>query len=371
MPCQTRLVNLATLAAMRDEIYKALEQVIDPELRRPVTELDMVRDIRIDGGDVAITIALTVAGCPLRASFEEQVQRAVAPLPGVDSVSLDFDVMSPDEKSALTAKLRGGVEQRTKGISLGKETRALAIASGKGGVGKSSLTANLAAAFSDLGQRTGVLDADVYGHSIPHMLGIRQRPVVVDKMIIPPVKRDLKLMSIGFFLDDNSPIMWRGPMLHRALEQFLSDVHWGELDILLVDMPPGTGDVAISLGQLLPRAEALVVTTPQPAAQEVAVRAGEMARKTNMRLIGVIENMTGDVFGVGGGDRLAAELDVPLLGSIPLDLTIRECADVGEPLVWAEPDAPSAEIIRRIAETIDETKREQGVGIVKALSVLT
>jgi ATP-binding protein involved in chromosome partitioning len=356
---------------MRDEIYKALEQVIDPELRRPVTELDMVRDIRIDGGVVAITIALTVAGCPLRASFEEQVQRAVAPLSGVESVSLEFDVMSPDEKAALTAKLRGGVDQRTKGISLGKETRVLAIASGKGGVGKSSLTANLAAAFSDFGQRTGVLDADVYGHSIPHMLGIRQRPVVVDKMIIPPVKRDLKLMSIGFFLDDNSPIMWRGPMLHRALEQFLSDVHWGELDILLVDMPPGTGDVAISLGQLLPRAEALVVTTPQPAAQEVAVRAGEMARKTNMRLIGVIENMTGEVFGSGGGERLAAELDVPLLGSIPLDPQVRECADVGEPLVWADPAAASADLIRRIAEVIAETKREQGVGIVKALPVLS
>ena len=205
------------------------------------------------------------------------MQRWVAPLEGVDSVALEFDVMTPDEKTALTQKLRGGISERTKGIALDKDTRVIAIASGKGGVGKSSLTANLAAAFSTLGHKTGVLDADVYGHSIPHMLGVRQRPVVVDKMIVPPVRDDLKLMSIGFFLEDNSPIMWRGPMLHRALEQFLSDVHWGELDMLLVDMPPGTGDVAISLGQLLPRAEAVLVTTPQPAAQEVAIRAGTMA----------------------------------------------------------------------------------------------
>src|SRR6266508_68952 len=321
------------MESSRDEIYKALEQVIDPELRRPVTELDMVRDIHIDGGDVAITIALTVAGCPLRASFEDQVRRWVAPLEGVETVSLAFDVMSPDEKTALTAKLRGGIEERTKGISLDKDTRVLAIASGKGGVGKSSLTANLAAAFARMGRRTGVLDADVYGHSIPHMLGIRQRPVVVDKMIVPPVK--------------------------------------GDLNILLVDMPPGTGDVAISLGQLLPRAEAIVVTTPQPAAQEVAVRAALMAQKTNMRLIGVIENMAGDVFGTGGGRRLAAELEIALLGTIPLDPRLRECGDSGEPLVWSDPESETAQLIARIAEAIDETKREQGVGIVKALPVLS
>ena len=354
----------------REAVQEALSRVIDPELRKPVTELDMVRDVRIDGGRVEVTIALTVAGCPLRAAFEEQVEQHVASLPGVASVALDFDVMSPEEKTALTQKLRGGIAERTKGIALDKETRVLAIASGKGGVGKSSLTVNLAAAFAALGHRTGVLDADVYGHSIPHMLGIHQRPVVVDKMIVPPVKGDLKLMSIGFFLDENGPIMWRGPMLHRALEQFLSDVHWGELDVLIVDMPPGTGDVAISLGQLLPRAEAIVVTTPQPAAQEVAVRAGLMARKTNMRLIGVIENMAGEVFGSGGGERLARELDVPLLGSIELDPTLREWGDRGEPLVWAEPEADTAQAIRRIAEAIDETQRERGVGIVKALPVV-
>jgi ATP-binding protein involved in chromosome partitioning len=262
----------------REAILKALEHVIDPELKRPVTELDMVRDVEIEGGDVSVTIALTVAGCPLRSSFQDQVTEHVGEVPGVERVRLGFDVMSPEEKTALSVKLRGGVEQRSKGISVDRSTRVLAIASGKGGVGKSSLTVNLAAAFARLGHKTGVLDADVYGHSIPHMLGITQRPVVVDQMIVPPVKDDLKLMSIGFFLEDNSPVMWRGPMLHRALEQFLSDVHWGELDLLLVDMPPGTGDVSISLGQLLPRAEAVIVTTPQPLAQEVAARAAIMAQ---------------------------------------------------------------------------------------------
>ena len=260
--------------------------------------------------------------------------------------------MSPEEKTALSVKLRGGVEQRSKGISVDRSTRVLAIASGKGGVGKSSLTVNLAAAFARLGHQTGVLDADIYGHSIPHMLGVTQRPIVVDKMIVPPVKDDLKLMSIGFFLEDNSPVMWRGPMLHRALEQFLSDVHWGELDMLLVDMPPGTGDVSISLGQLLPRAEAVIVTTPQPLAQEVAARAAIMAQKTNMRLIGVIENMTSEVFGTGGGERLAEQIGVPLLGKVPLDARLRECGDDGEPLVWAEPESETAQTIVQIAEAI-------------------
>src|SRR5205823_14598515 len=230
--------------------------------------------------------------------------------------------------------------------------RVLAVASGKGGVGKSTLTVNIAAALASLGREVGILDADIYGHSIPHMLGIRQKPVVVDKMIVPPVAHDLKLMSIGFFLDDNQPVMWRGPMLHRALEQFLSDVHWGELDVLVVDMPPGTGDVAISLGQLLPRAEAIVVTTPQPAAQEVAARAGVMAQKTGMRLIGVVENMSGDVFGTGGGERLAGELGIPLLGRVPLDPTVRECGDAGQPITSAAPDAPTAAELRRIASAV-------------------
>jgi ATP-binding protein involved in chromosome partitioning len=344
----------------REAILEALSRVIDPELRKPITELDMVRAIEIDGGRIGVTIALTIAGCPLRSSFEDQVAREVGTLAGVESVELDFDVMSPDERAALTSKLRGGVESRSKGLSLDASTRVLAVCSGKGGVGKSTLTANLAVALSQSGQRVGILDADIYGHSIPHILGINQKPVLVDKMIIPPVKDDLKLMSIGFFLDDNSPVMWRGPMLHRALEQFLSDVHWGELDVLVVDMPPGTGDVAISLGQLLPRAEVIVVTTPQPAAQEVASRAATMAQKTSMRVVGVVENMSGEMFGTGGGQKLADELGVPLLGTIPLDLRLREAGDAGTPLVTPE--------IASIAERV--SARRPG-SIAKPLPVLT
>jgi ATP-binding protein involved in chromosome partitioning len=355
----------------REEILRALEQVIDPELKRNVVDLDMVRNVQVAGGEVTVTIALTVAGCPLRSSFQDQVDRFVGPLPGVERVALEFDVMSPDEKAALTTKLRGSIEERTKGIQLDRDTRVLAVASGKGGVGKSSLTVNLAAAFSRLGHRTGILDADVYGHSIPHLLGVRQRPVVVDKMIVPPVKGELKLMSIGFFLEENAPVMWRGPMLHRALEQFLSDVHWGELDMLVVDMPPGTGDVSISLGQLLPRAEAVIVTTPQPLAQEIAVRAALMAQKTNMRLLGVIENMSGEVFGSGGGQTLADEIGVPLLGRVPLDSRVREAGDAGEPLVELDPDSEPAQELVRIAEAVAATKRERGVGIVKPLPVLS
>jgi ATP-binding protein involved in chromosome partitioning len=358
------------MEASREDILKALEQVIDPELKRSVVELDMVRDVRIDGDDVTVGIALTVAGCPLRASFEEQVAKALVPL-GARRVQLEFDVMTPEERSALTARLRGSVTERTKGIALDRSTRVLAVASGKGGVGKSTLSANLAMAFARLGQRTGILDADVYGHSIPHLLGIQQKPVAVDRMIVPPVRGELKLMSIGFFLDDNQPVMWRGPMLHRALEQFLTDVHWGELDTLVVDMPPGTGDVSISLGQLLPRAEAVIVTTPQPLAQEVAARAALMAQKTNMRLLGVVENMSGETFGSGGGDKLAEELGLPMLGRIPLDARLRESGDAGEPLVESDPESEPAQAITALAEALAATRREEGVGIVKALPVLS
>jgi ATP-binding protein involved in chromosome partitioning len=361
----------------RDAILKALEQVIDPELRKPVTELDMVRDVTVDGGHVAVTIALTVAGCPLRSSFEEQVARALGGVQGVEDVSLSFDVMTPEERERLTTRLRGGVTQRDKGISLSAGTRVIAVASGKGGVGKSTVTVNLAAALAQLGQQVGVLDADVYGHSVPHLLGISQRPVLVDRMIVPPVKHDLKLMSIGFFLDDNAPVMWRGPMLHRALEQFLSDVHWGDLDTLVVDMPPGTGDVAISLGQLLPRAEAVVVTTPHRAAQQVAVRAAQMARKTNMRLLGVVENMaymtgTGEeLFGSGGGEALSREVEATLLGRIPFDPRLGSYADDGEPIVDAEPETEVSQAIIALANAIASTKREQGVGIVKPLPLVS
>jgi len=346
--------------ATREAVLDALGRVIDPELHRPVTELDMVRSIEIEGPNVAVTIALTVAGCPLRSSFEDQVRREVATLEGVEEVTLAFDVMSADERQALTQKLRGSVSERSKGLSLDVSTRVLAVCSGKGGVGKSTVTANLATALSHDGLRVGILDADIYGHSIPHLLGIHQKPVAVDRMIVPPVKDGMKLMSIGFFLDDNQPVMWRGPMLHRALEQFLSDVHWGELDVLVVDMPPGTGDVAISLGQLLPRAEVVVVTTPQPAAQEVAARAAFMAKKTSMRLLGVVENMSGDVFGSGGGEALAEELGVPLLGTIPLAPRLREAGDAGEPLVTPE--------IQEIAARVGQLRPG---GIVKPLTLLS
>ncbi|MFI4945761.1 MAG: Mrp/NBP35 family ATP-binding protein [Burkholderiales bacterium] len=356
----------------RDAILKALESVIDPELHKPVTELDMVRDVVVrEDGHVDVTIALTVAGCPLRSSFEDQVQSFVGAVAGVTSVSLRFDVMSPEEKAALSSRLRGGRPEKT--IALDPATRVVAIASGKGGVGKSTLTANLAAALAERGERVGVLDADVYGHSIPHMLGVQQRPVVVDTMIVPPVRGMLKLMSIGFFLEDNSPVMWRGPMLHRALEQFLCDVHWGELDTLVVDMPPGTGDVSISLGQLLPRAEVVIVTTPQPAAQQVAVRAARMAQKVGMRIVGVAENMswlvgTGqELFGAGGGQRLAEEIGVPLLGQVPFDPALREAADAGTPVSEAAPDSEAAQAIAALAERIQRTRR----GIRKALTVLS
>ena len=365
------------MAISREQVEQALTRVIDPELRRSVVELDMVRDLQIDDDEVRLKIALTVPGCPLRGSFEEQVQRELLPLPGVERIRLSFGVMTPEEKAALTSMLQGGVTQRAKGISVDANTRVLAVASGKGGVGKSSLTVNLAAALSSLGQKAGVLDADVYGYSIPRMLGISQRPVAVDRMIVPPVRGDLKVMSIGFFVDDNAPVMWRGPMLHKVLEQFLADVHWGDLDWLLVDMPPGTGDVSISLGQLLPRAEVVVVTTPQRAAQEVAVRAADMARKTNMRIIGVIENMSylvgsgEEVFGSGGGEELAREIDAPLLGKVPLDPSLREAADAGDPIVSSDPGSEASRAILAIAETILTTQREVGVGITKNLPLIS
>ena len=356
----------------RDAILKALEHVIDPELKRPVTDLEMVRDVVVSpGGAVQVTIALTVAGCPLRSSFEEQVATHVGAVAGVSSVALRFDVMSPEEKAALATRLRGGRPERE--IRLDPTTRVVAVASGKGGVGKSTLTANLAAALAERGERVGVLDADVYGYSIPHVLGVSQRPIVVDSLIVPPVRGDLKVMSIGLFAEDNGPIMWRGPMLHKALEQFLSDVHWGELDTLVVDMPPGTGDVAISIGQLLPRAEALIVTTPQPAAQQVAVRAAVMAQKTGMRVVGIVENMswlvgTGqELFGAGGGDALAAEIGAPVIARIPFDPALREASDAGCPVLEASPDAEASVAIRALAEAVQA--RKPG-GIRKALTVL-
>jgi ATP-binding protein involved in chromosome partitioning len=358
------------------QLEAALSRVMDPELGRSVVELGMVRRAEVSGGVARVMIALTVPGCPLRASFQEQVDRELLPLEGVERVELSFDVLTPEEKAALTAQLRGGVAPRSQGLSVDERTRVIAVASGKGGVGKSSLTANLAAAFSRLGHRTGIVDADIYGFSIPHMLGIDQKPVVVDKMIVPPVRGDLKVISIGMFLDENQPVMWRGPMLHRALEQFLSDVHWGDLDMLVVDMPPGTGDVAISLGQLLPRAEVVVVTTPHAASQQVAVRAAQMAQKTNLRLLGVAENMsrlagTGqELFGSGGGDALAAAIGKPVLGRIPFDPELGAYCDRGEPIVLAAPEAEVSRAITELAEAIAGTERERGRGFVRSLPLV-
>ena len=348
-----------------DALQTALAQVIDPELRRNVVELGMVDAVDVDGRHVHVTIRLTVPGCPLKSNIEAQVQMHVGAVPGVDGVSVGFTHMDEQQRAALRSQLRGGRSESERTIAVEERTRVIAIASGKGGVGKSSLTVNLALALRARGLEVGVVDADIYGYSIPGMLGIQQRPVVVDKMIVPPVAHDLKVMSIGFFLDDGGSVVWRGPMLHRALEQFLSDVYWGPLDYLLIDMPPGTGDVGHTLGQLLPRSEAVLVTTPQLAAQRVASRAAQMVEKLGQPLIGVIENMSslacpccGEAtypFGRGGGAALAEQLGVPLLGEVPLEDALRQGSDSGAPIFSTDPDAASACAIAAIARRIAAT----------------
>jgi ATP-binding protein involved in chromosome partitioning len=340
-------------------IREALTGVIDPELRRSVVELDMVRAVDVRERHVDVTIALTVAGCPMKADLESQVRGRVGAVEGVESVGVSFDVMTPEQRTALRERLHPGGSGAAKPIALAARTRVVAVASGKGGVGKSTVTANLAAALAAGGAEVGVIDADIYGYSIPRMLGITRRPVVVEGMIVPPVNHGLRIMSIGFFLDGDQAVVWRGPMLHKALEQFLTDVHWGDLDYLVVDMPPGTGDVSISLGQLLPSPDVVIVTTPQPAAQQVAERSAEVAAKTGMHVAGVIENMSylicpccgerSHVFGEGGGRALADRLGVPLLGEIPLDEPLRQAADAGRPLVLEDPDAASARAIADVA----------------------
>jgi ATP-binding protein involved in chromosome partitioning len=348
-----------------DALKTALALVIDPELRRNVVELGMVDSIDVDGAHVHVTIRLTVPGCPLKSNIEAQVKMHVGAVPGVELVSIGFTHMDEQQRAALRAQLSGGRSEGERTIAVEERTRVIAVASGKGGVGKSSLTVNLALALRARGLEVGVVDADIYGYSIPGMLGIQQRPVVVDKMIVPPVAHDLKVMSIGFFLDDGGSVVWRGPMLHRALEQFLSDVYWGPLDYLLIDMPPGTGDVGLSLGQLLPRSEAVLVTTPQLAAQRVASRAAQMVEKLGQPLIGVIENMSslacpccGEAtypFGQGGGAALAGELGVPLLGEVPLEPALREGSDSGDPIFSSDPDAASSRAIAAIAQRIAAT----------------
>jgi ATP-binding protein involved in chromosome partitioning len=341
---------------------KSLEAVIDPELHASIVELGMVRSIEISpDGAVAVMVSLTTPGCPIRNHFETAVRDAVAALDGVTRVDVSFDVLNETQKGALQRKLglKGGLPEG----ALAMVQNVLCVGSGKGGVGKSTLTVNLAAALAAQGKRVGILDADVWGYSIPRMLGLggERPPVNARRKIVPLESHGIKVMSIGFFVQEDSAVVWRGPMLHKALTQFLEDVEWGELDYLLVDLPPGTGDVSMTLSQLLPNAQFLLVTTPQATAQKVARRAAEMAHKVNLEIAGVVENMSGfttpdgqrfQIFGEGGGQELADELDVPLLGKVPLTMPLREQADAGVPLVAENPDDPAAQALRQTARGI-------------------
>lgn len=344
-----------------EDIHKALAGVLDPEIRRPITELDMVRGVEVTPeGEANITIALTIAGCPMKGRISSDVEQAAREA-GASDVHVELTVMTDEERADLRRKLRGGVDEPVIPFSEpGSLTRVFAVASGKGGVGKSSVTANLAAAMAADGLKVGVIDADVYGFSIPRMLGVEGTPTKVDDMILPPVAAGIKVISIGMFTQPGRPVVWRGPMLHRALQQFLADVFWGDLDVLLLDLPPGTGDIAISVAQLLPDAEILVVTTPQLAAAEVAERAGSMASATNQKITGVIENMSWleqpdgsrlEIFGSGGGERVAERLseilatNVPLLGQVPIDIALREGSDSGVPVVTTDSGAASQTLI--------------------------
>src|SRR5215470_14599028 len=353
-----------------EQVTSALAGVKDPEIGRPITELGMVKSVSVGtDGLVEVGVYLTVAGCPMRDTITSRVTDAVTALPGVSGVRVELDVMSEDQRKALQSQLRGGQPEPVIPFAQPASlTRVYAVASGKGGVGKSSVTVNLAAALAASGHTVGVIDADIYGHSIPRMLGVTGRPTPVENMIMPPAAHDVKVISMGMFTKGNTPIVWRGPMLHRAMQQFLADVYWGDLDVLLLDLPPGTGDVAISVAQMLPGAELLVVTTPQLAAAEVAERAGAIASQTHQRVAGVIENMSylvcahcgeqTEVFGSGGGAAVAAALtrlggtQVPLLGQVPLDIRLREGGDAGRPLVLSEPDAPAALALRKIADEL-------------------
>ncbi len=368
----------APATTLADAINTALATVNDPEIRRPITDLGMVESVAIDGGTVRVAILLTVAGCPLRDKLRDDITAAVGAVAGVDEVQIGFGVMSAEQRQKLQSTLRGpqAAEPVIPFAQPGSRTRVYAVASGKGGVGKSSVTVNLAAALAAKGLSVGVIDADIYGHSVPRMLGAEGRPTQVEDMIMPPQAHGVKVISIGMFTAGNAAVVWRGPMLHRALQQFLADVYWGDLDVLLLDLPPGTGDVAISLAQLLPNAEILVVTTPQTAAAEVAERAGAIALQTHQRVIGVVENMSylelpnGDrmeVFGSGGGATVAESLtkligaQVPLLGQIPLDTRVREGGDEGTPIVLANPDAPAAQALQKVADRLS-VRRESLVG---------
>ncbi len=358
-----------------EQVTRALASVNDPEIHRPITDLGMVKNIEISpDGTVRVDVYLTVAGCPLRDTITRDVTAAVSALEGVSRVRVELDVMSEEQRKALQTQLRGG--QAAPEIPFAQPTsltRVFAVASGKGGVGKSSVTVNLAAALAASGLSVGLADVDIYGHSVPRMMGVTARPTQVEKMIMPPSAHGVKVISIGMFKEGNSPVVWRGPMLHRALQQFMTDVYWGDLDVLLLDLPPGTGDMAISVAQLLPNAELLVVTTPQLAAAEVAERAGALATQTHQRIAGVIENMSyllcphcgepTDIFGSGGGETVASALTritgtpVSLLGQVPIDTRLRQGGDEGMPLVLSDAGAPAAQELRKIADGLGTRAR--------------
>jgi ATP-binding protein involved in chromosome partitioning len=363
------------MAVTEAEIIEALRPVEDPELHRSIVDLGMVRRVTIDGRRVDVQVALTVAGCPLRNEITNRVTTAVTALAEVDSTTLDFTVMTDEERAAVREMLHGDPastagSQPAHGHAEGRvipfadpssRTRCLMIASGKGGVGKSSVTTNLAVALAQQGHKVAVVDADVWGFSIPRMLGVSHPPVVIDDMLVPPESYGVRCISMGFFAQEDQPVIWRGPMLHKALEQFLTDVFWDEPDFLVIDLPPGTGDISLSLAQFLPRGEVYVVTTPQLAAQRVAQRAAFMAQKVKLEVKGIIENMawfTGDdgkryeLFGAGGGHELAQRLEVPLLGQVPLVPELREGGDAGRPIVAVDPTSEAAVALSRIAERI-------------------
>ncbi|MBA2625001.1 MAG: Mrp/NBP35 family ATP-binding protein [Acidimicrobiia bacterium] len=362
------------------EVIEALRPVEDPELHQSIVDLGMVRAVDIDGSRVAVRVALTVAGCPLRAEITNRVTSAVVALPAVDSVDLDFTVMTDEERAELRTRLHGNPSatagsQPAHGHAEGRaipfadpasRTRVLLVASGKGGVGKSSVTVNLAVALAQRGKQVAIVDADVWGFSIPPMLGIDRPPTVIDNsMVLPPEANGVACASIGFFVKEDQPVVWRGPMLHKALEQFLTDFYWADPDYLVVDLPPGSGDVSLSLAQFLPRSEAFVVTTPQPAAQRVAQRAGLMFanQHINIPVRGVIENMSWftaddgtryELFGSGGGEALAEKLEVPLLARIPLVPALREGGDTGRPIVVADPDSEASQVFQHLAKVIED-----------------
>ncbi len=363
---------MGVMSVTEAAVMTALGSVMDPEIRRPITDLNMVDSVAVDGNQVDVTVLLTTAGCPLHTTITKDVKRIVGAVEGVDAVNVSMGVMNDEQRKALREKLNGGRPEREIPFAQpGSLTRVIAVTSGKGGVGKSSMTANLAASMSQSGLKVGVMDADIYGFSVPRMLGVEHEPQVIDGMIIPPVgAAGIKVMSIGMFVPDGQAVVWRGPMLHRALQQFLADVFWGDLDVLLIDMPPGTGDVAISIAQLLPTSEVLVVTTPQVAAAEVAERAGSIAGQTRQRVIGVVENMSYlaqpdgshlEVFGSGGGQavsaRLSAQLgyEVPLLAQVPLDIALREGGDAGTPISLGEGEAATA--LRGVAADLAQHSR--------------